>query len=213
MFAMALIAIGVVTLAGCAKEGPLGPEELSTGDHSGAAKMMASTMCMTTEMVGPSPVSVIVLPSSSQPAADTLYASAVIRPDTTGVIRLSWKNVGYDGRTLSSVKMSLRFPVGTVDAPTLITIAVRPNRGIIDATFGPSGLVFKKPAQLSVSATGLDLSNYRYNSTCDCWYVDEMGTTWIQSMQAGKIKLSVSQGTLEVTGIEIPHFSRYAFGR
>jgi hypothetical protein len=82
-------------------------------------------------------------------------------------------------------------------------------------TFGPHGTEFDKPAKLSINAWGLNLSKFRSLDKngdgvvyLNLYYTSNGAWTKMN----GQVKVNTIWGTLEGTDIELPHFSRYAFG-
>jgi hypothetical protein len=82
-------------------------------------------------------------------------------------------------------------------------------------TFGPHGTDFLKPAKLTLKVSGLSLTAFKTYDT------DRDGIVYLNlyytsngkwEKMNGTVKLNTTWGTLEAIDVELPHFSRYAFG-
>ncbi len=107
------------------------------------------------------------------------------------------------------INISLSFQPGDLpyDASLSITIDDVLFLADVDLTFGPHGIVFNRPARLTVMATGLDLD---INTTRQLKLYYNANGVWTL-MQGGGVYFAGS-GTLGAQGL-LPHFSQYAFGR
>jgi hypothetical protein len=76
-------------------------------------------------------------------------------------------------------------------------------------TFGPSPTTFVKPAKFNAKFKGLNLSWVKAGEPVYLWYQHPVGG-W--SKMSGTVTYDIQAGTLEATGVDIPHFSRYGFG-
>jgi hypothetical protein len=76
------------------------------------------------------------------------------------------------------------------------------------AEFSPSGIQFKKPAILSATVSGLDLSGLSNGAKVDLFYIN--GASF--EKMNGTVVPDPQSGTLVLKGGEIPHFSLYGFG-
>jgi hypothetical protein len=84
-------------------------------------------------------------------------------------------------------------------------------------TFGPHGTDFLKPAKLTIRASGLNLTAFTsYDGDQDdvvyltLYYTSTASGNW--EKMNGTVKVNIHQGTIEASNVELPHFSRYAFG-
>ncbi len=142
---------------------------------------------------------------------DILADSVYVTPWSGGTVKVKWSNWDPYHSKLSTVSFQLMIPPGAVPSPKMISIRVDKNDPVISAEFGPSGLVFLKPALLDVQASGLNLSAFRPTDRLDLWYVNSTG--WVGTMQFSRFFVDVTNGSLIVSDVQIPHFSRYCFGR
>ena len=110
------------------------------------------------------------------------------------------------------VELILKVLPRTVSGDTEFTLSLDDQYLItnVDFTFGPHGIIFSKPALLSVEAEGLDLSNI-HSDKIDLYY-DNPDTGQWEKMKCKEIEVDLEDGEIEVEEGEIPHFSRYAIG-
>ncbi len=106
-----------------------------------------------------------------------------------------------NGGELVLARHAVTIPPGALEDSTRITISV-PNPRFVMADFGPDGLVFKKPVQVSISYRDLDLGNVEERNLTICLY-DPKSNRWVD--KHGKLD------TVEKTvAVWADHFSRYA---
>jgi hypothetical protein len=184
--------IGMLVLFGCQNEGArlTAPDELAASD---------------------SPV-FIELPNE-QDLAKSLYAESEITRQDGGEVRI-WYRSSYSN---VKVYMKLEFDPGSVSNDFTASLGTDTKYLTTDMalTFGPHGTYFLKPARLTMRVSGLDLSVFKSKD------YDRDGITYLalyytsdgkwQKMN-GSMKLNLVDGTLECYDVELPHFSRYAFG-
>jgi hypothetical protein len=237
---LGLIITGLLALAGCAQDGPVAPT--TANDPDGPSACLHRATCTSTATttgirlpgstsIGPTttgPVSTssygttddgnsvtsvaaIVWPVPNQPRTDVLSDSVYVTPMSGGTVKVRWSNWDPYHNRLSTVSFTLMIPCGAVSSPKMISVTVDKSNPAITAEFGPSGTVFRKPALLDVQASGLDLRGFRATDHIDLWYVNSTG--WVGTMQYGDFRFDPTRGTLAVTNLQIPHFSRYCFGR
>ena len=77
-----------------------------------------------------------------------------------------------------------------------------------DVQFGPEGLVFKNPATLYLFGTNVDIA--KQSSSVYLTYYNN--GTWVKMPSSWGYYTSNFSGIVLASG-QIPHFSRYAFGR
>jgi len=108
------------------------------------------------------------------------------------------------------VTISSTFTVdpGAITRDQLITMTLdKTNMGF---DFDPQGLQFSKPAHLSCTATGLDLSSVPSGTSVELFYCNTNGT--YEEIPSGSISYDVATGTVTCSNAQISHFSQYAFG-
>ncbi|MGA9120582.1 MAG: hypothetical protein WB699_14555 [Bacteroidota bacterium] len=196
-----LMLTGAFLLPGCTDNSPVAP----------VAEQAINTSSSTADSTVVSTLTRIVWPVPNQPETDSLSDSVYVTPDSGGMVKVKWTNYDSTHHRMSSVSFTLQIPAHAVTSPKTITITVDKNAPDISAEFGPSGTVFLTPALLDVQVAGLDLSSFSDTDNIDLWYVNPNG--WINTMQYNKFRLNTKMGTLAVTDLQIPHFSRYCFGR
>jgi len=138
----------------------------------------------------------------------TMEATATISPQTGGELNLNYSQ--GQGSEKVDIDISLRFDPGSVSEEIEVSMSVDQNILMtnIDIQFGPSGSVFLKPANLSVNARGLDLSDVPEDAEITLYY-DNDGE-W-EEISANMVRHNVKLGQLQCVNGKIPHFSRYAF--
>jgi hypothetical protein len=183
--------LGSVLIAGCQNQGA----DLTSPDET------LST-----------PTPVIIELSTDEELAKRLHAEEEITVADGGKLELSFT----DKKGLS-VYMKLEFEPGSVSNDFKATLKTDTKYLTTDMalTFGPHGTSFLKPAKLTMWVTGLDLENFKkYDCNRDgVAYLSLYYTSdgkW-DRMQ-GSLKLDLNNGTIHCSGVELPHFSRYAFG-
>lgn len=140
---------------------------------------------------------------------------ALITPERGGELKLEFK---YKYTTSAgtqrdlNVKMRLTFPAGAVDDSVVARMSLDDEvlRSSVDITFNPHGAMFRRPAILDAEVRGMDMAGF--NPHQRIWlYYDDNGT-WVK-MVAKKIAFDYKDGLIKCDDGELPHFSRYAFGR
>ncbi|HTX99791.1 MAG TPA: hypothetical protein VMG09_07205 [Bacteroidota bacterium] len=201
---LGMMLAGMFFISGCTQDSPVAPtnEQWSTAQMSAPAPSLDVQVSSLTRVVWPVP---------NQPTTDTLSSSVCVTPAKGGKVRVKWSNYDANHKKTSTVSFTMTIPAGAVSSPQTISINVDKNSPQISAEFGPSGLVFNTPLLLTVQATGIDMSAFNATDHIDLWYVNSTG--WVSAMQYSKFKFDTRKGTLDVKDIQIPHFSRYCFGR
>ncbi len=219
---LGMMLLGLVLISGCADNSPVAPVSEQSGPS--ARGMYVTTTCgamlngtmtsgssaTSTDCSQVTSITAVVWPVPNQPT-DVLKDSVYVTPSSSGTVKVKWSNWDPSHNKLSTVSFTLKIPAGAVASPKTISITVDKNAPQITAEFGPSGLVFLKPALLDVSASGLDLSASSATSHIDLWYVNNTG--WVGTMQYSRFLFSPLRGSLIAQDVQIPHFSRYCFGR
>jgi hypothetical protein len=198
-----MLLLGAAFLSGCTRENVVAPLTTDATPSPDDPIEMGST---TTQAV-----KAIVWPTPNDSTTDILADSAYVTPNSSCTVKVKWSNWDPYHSKLSTVSFTLMVPPGAVSSPKMISITVDKNNPTITAEFGPSGTVFLKPALLDVMANGIDMSGFTANDKMDLWYVNDAG--WVGTMQYDRFSFNTTNGWLMVTNIQIPHFSRYCFGR
>jgi hypothetical protein len=107
--------------------------------------------------------------------------------------------IGPNGGTLHAGPHELVIPKGALDREELI-VAEAPTTSLVDVSFGPEGLQFLKPAQLTLSYKGC------VRPTDADFLVAYLG----QGNQVLELPPSIDQKADDKVEADIGHFSRYA---
>jgi hypothetical protein len=172
------------------------------------------------------PVNVQTDPAASQePVFITLPAhlslqkivgdTALITPEHGGELKLEfhYKYIASTGVEKDlHANMRLTFPKDAVDDSLVACLSMDDQvlKTSVDITFNPHGSTFLKPALLNVDVHGMDVADMDPNAPVWLYY-DDNGT-WVK-MVAKKVVFNFKDGSLMCQNGELPHFSRYAFGR
>jgi hypothetical protein len=133
--------------------------------------------------------------------------TALITKSSGGSIKIYFptKNNG-------SLTGTLVFPAGAVSADVTVTLSMdKQSMREIKLDFSPSA-VFLKPAILNFVAYGLDLSWIKPSTEIGFFYYNPV-TGKSERMIADKVVVNVSNGYMYCLNAQVPHFSRYGFGR
>src|SRR3989454_1786731 len=144
-----------------------------------------------------------------QTCALPISASGTISAANGGTVNLSYSYLGPLILPIT-VKATLTIPPGAVAQNTTITMTMDQSRVLV--YFSPDGLVFSKPALLDVKVTGLTLSNLLFGQQAGCYWYDPNKQVWVQ-MPAQSIVSDLLHLTFVAQSAQVPHFSRYGFGR
>ena len=141
--------------------------------------------------------------------------TALITPAHGGELKLNFKYKYVSSTGVQkdlSVDMRLTFPPGAVDDSLVASLRVDDQvlRSSVDIAFNPHGSTFHKPAVLNVDVKGMDVAGFEPKTPIWLYYYDN--GTWVK-MVAKKIEFNFDQGEIKCDHGELPHFSRYAFGR
>jgi len=143
------------------------------------------------------------VPASARTASGTISAA------NGGTVNLSYSYLGPLVLPIT-VKATLTVPPGAVQQNTTITMTMDQSRVLV--YFAPDGLAFSKPALLDVKVTGLTLSNLLFGQQAGCYWYDPNQQVWVQ-MPAQSIVSDLLHLTVVAQSAQVPHFSRYGFGR
>jgi hypothetical protein len=152
-------------------------------------------------------VTLIPLPTPSWNSAGS-SSTGLITSRYGGRVRVDYSYFSIFGKRVS-VSATLTVPPGAVDKDTYVTMSL--DDKYIGLKFKPGGLKFKVPAELDVSASGLNLSSVPFGKSVSLYYVDLFGSTF-EKVHASGVSASKFQGTIVCSNAQINHFSRYAFG-
>ena len=194
--ALALMALFVY---GCSERiNPVEPSQTARIEGSSTVAKLAAASTMLSGSEAPAP------PTS------TNSVSQPIRASVGGNVCLKGAYLGKYGDTVS-YDVSVTIPPGALPYSTSISISIDQSTFADDGTltFGPSGIVFNTPLQLSVHAT--NIAFVKKNETVNFYYLnngvmESMPASWGVITKKGK------SNTIDASAL-VPHFSRYAFGR
>jgi hypothetical protein len=191
--ALLLGALSSTMGSGCRNDGPLSPENNTIAAQEPDFIKLPKNMSLQ-KIVG-----------------DT----ALITPEQGGKLSLAFKyrytSSTGDQRVLDA-RMTLTFPRGAVEDSIVASLRLDDEvlKSSVDITFNPHGSTFLKPALLDVDIRGMDFAGYSPKDKLWLYY-DDNGT-WVK-MAAKKVEFDLKEGKLKCDDGELPHFSRYAFGR
>jgi hypothetical protein len=187
--------VAMVMLFGCAThDNPVMPEQNATS----AASLQ--------KLESPAPI-LQGLPLPLWGRSRTVSVTQHIVASQGGTISISyayWTLLGKCSRDAS-----LTIPPRALDTDMDITVAL--DSAVVGVRFAPEGLVFKTPALLNFSSKGLDLTNVLSGTVYSLYYDSETGL--YQQESCNRLATNVLNGSIGCANGEIPHFSRYAFGR
>ena len=106
-----------------------------------------------------------------------------------------------DGGTLTLNRHTIVIPPGALERDTRISIS-EPMPGYVLGDFGPDGIHFNKPVELSMTYQFIDLGGIQEDCLTIYWFNPETGT-WFDLLA------HVDKETQTVT-LEVDHYSRYA---
>jgi hypothetical protein len=144
------------------------------------------------------------------PSARTLKkqvtASAFITVAQGGTLELHDNYIKADGHRFR-LDISLELQPGAMPYDADLTMSVDDSLFVstLEMTYGPHGIVFNKPARLSVTATGLDLDGA--SRRLKLYYIEN--DVWTEMPASNAIYYA---GDLWGHG-KLPHFSKYGFAR
>jgi hypothetical protein len=139
-----------------------------------------------------------------------VMASNLVLAENGGSVVLQGTYVTEKGDTVS-YDVSLVIPAGALPYDETISISLEKSTFAEDGTitFGPHGLVFNTPVQLTLRATNIDF--VKKNQTIAFYYLNN-GV--MEPMPASYGSYAKKSGSNSIdAGAQVPHFSRYAFGR
>jgi len=142
------------------------------------------------------------------PSTVITVAKPVVAKDG-GTVRLNGSFINSVGETVT-YDLSVTFAPGALPSNQTITISIDKTTFAdnADVTFGPAGLVFAKPAKLYLWGANVDVAKKSTSVILQYWN----GTRWEPYPNSWGFYNSNFSGIVFASG-DIPHFSRYAFGR
>ena len=126
-----------------------------------------------------------------------------VNSKTGGILTANFSYVSVWRKTVN-ISASLAIPPNALKQSQQITMTFDTANCAVQ--FEPEGLVFNKPAVLAYSASNVALIGLNLSF----WYDDDMGHF---TLLPSDISISLSLGCFQATNCQVPHFSRYAFGR
>jgi hypothetical protein len=150
-----------------------------------------------------------VLPPPASGRQTVVSTTGKITAANGGTLQLTYSYKTLLGLIACTRKATFTVPAGAVKKD--VTVSMTFDTTYVGVRFSPEGLVFSKPAYLDMSSTGLDLSRILALGSPNLYYDDEKGN--YEEQKAQSITISLLTGSLTCKKGEIPHFSRYAFGR
>ncbi len=140
--------------------------------------------------------------------AKTASATQFIYAAQGGTLRLQDSYAAAPDSHIVTLDIALKFKPNDLPYDASLTISIDEETFIttVGMTFGPHGMVFNKPAKLTVDATGINLGPTNVN--LKLYYLNE-SNVW-ERMPASSAEYHA--GTIEAHG-KLPHLSQYAFGR
>lgn len=181
---------------GCDQNGVVDPLQ-----HSVTAEGINKTGGVST--IGNLLVSLISLPSGEGKNIPVSTTQTVTRSGG-GKLQLSYTYKSFLG---INVSRTATFTVAPYAVKKNVDVTMSFDTTCLGVRFKPEGLVFSKPALLDFSANGLNILNVLYNL-----YWDDENGNYVQ-MKTDGISINVLTGSLTCSKAQIPHFSRYGFGR
>ena len=109
------------------------------------------------------------------------------------------------------VVVDLRIDPNTMSYSTTVSATVDDGSyvGESDVVFGPHGLQFSSPANMTMEAKNLDLSGINPDNI-KLYYINDNGQ-WVEQ-PCHEIYVNVQWGIIRVVDAKLDHFSRYALG-
>ena len=152
---------------------------------------------------------IIPFEDSSAAARTIITVSKRILANDGGTVSLQGGFTGTNGKDVI-YEASIVFPAGALPADTTISITIEKIsfQENADVTFGPCGLFFNIPGELTLNATNVQIAEKSTEVRLLYWNHE----TWEPMPDSWGHFTKKHKGTVEA-GASIPHFSRYAFGR
>jgi|ERR1051326_678763 hypothetical protein len=189
-------ALFLLGLVGCAD--PAAPSIPPTQTAKPTAVPTASITNLTNNLVTGVTLQPLPMARTSKPQVSV---TQFVSSDAGGKLEGSFWYVSKLGASVT-VKASLTIPPGALPQSKQITMTF--DTTYCAVRFKPEGLVFNTPASLEYAASNVALIGINLGF----WYDDESGNfTLLPS------NISLYLFGFEAKNCQVPHFSRYAFGR
>jgi hypothetical protein len=204
-----VVAVLILAVIGCQTANPVDP--LSGSETAAMKPQSAPSEAISLPVNTVENLNFITLPRPLlwPPSASARTASATICAANGGTVNLRYSYLGPLILPVT-VKATLTVPPGAIAQNTTITMTMDQSRVLV--YFGPDGLVFKQPALLNVTVSGLTLSNLLFGQQANYYWYDPNKQVWVQ-MPAQSIVSDLLHLTFVAQSAQVPHFSRYGFGR
>jgi hypothetical protein len=193
-------ALMALLVYGCSEQmNPVEPSRVANADEASTMNRLvaAKTMLTASESIAP-------------PVSNILSVSQPIVAGVGGNVRLQGSYLSKYGDIID-YDASLVVPAGALPYNATISISIDRSTFADDGTitFGPCGLVFKTPVKLTLHATNIDF--VKKNQAIVFYYLNN-GV--MEPMPASYGSYAKKSGSNIIdAGAQVPHFSRYAFGR
>jgi hypothetical protein len=210
------VVIGFVLMSGCSdkSESIVSPAE-SVGPEASVQHQSATKAKASEPMGAISPgkaiknlITLIPLPAPMSKNDPGSSSTALITSRYGGRVRVDYSYFSIFGKKVN-VSATFTVPPGAIDKDTYVTMSI--DDKYIGLKFKPGGLKFKVPAELDLSASGLDLSALPFGKSVSLYYVDLLSGTF-EKVHTSGVSAGKFQGTVVCNNAQINHFSRYAFG-
>ncbi|MBI5473708.1 MAG: hypothetical protein HY961_15325 [Ignavibacteriae bacterium] len=151
-------------------------------------------------------VTLFRLPAYGPGEAIRLSDTNVVAPGRQSILVARLGYITTAGKEFS-VDARFTIPIGAVSDTVTITISLDTLQAAI--RFGPEGLQFLRPAQLDITLKGLD--PFPEQSLVKFLYENPLGSYDRQEFES--MRVTGNEGKIIMRKGNVPHFSRYAFGR
>jgi hypothetical protein len=152
------------------------------------------------------PTTLVPLPRPKDGRLAKAVAKGLVSARFGSVQRLGYSYVAAGGKDVH-ITATVYFPPGAVNRDTVIT--VRMDNSSLALKFEPEGIIFRRPGQLVVSATGLDFSVMSARVPISLYDRGEDGAG--RRMMASRVWARPTSGWLVSYGNQIPQSSQYVF--
>jgi hypothetical protein len=153
------------------------------------------------------PSTLVALPRPKHGRLVRAVAKGLVSAKFGSVQTLGYSYIAANGKNVH-ITATVYFPPEAVSKDTVIT--VRMDNSSLALKFEPEGIIFRRPGQLVVSATGLDLSRLPAGAQVSLWHRSEDGT--MERLRMNTPWVSVHGGWLVTSGTLDSHCSQYICG-
>jgi len=162
-----------------------------------------------TGSVSPTPTLIFLPRSGGGPLSKDITVSQFVTALSGGLLRVHGDYLDEERGVTVRMDWCLRIAPHSISESGWFSIAL--DEEALAADFGPDGTVFRTPALLDMTTTGLDLSAVPEGAEVHLYWYNPATGSW-ELTSAKKITLSRSEGKIVCKDGEIGHFSRYGFG-